>query len=140
MAAMSEVAVLARRREILVARLDAQRGEIVGLIHELREPVRTVDRWWHLALTMGSVLPTVLLGGSVIGALWALLARRRRAGPARRSWVGAAFALWRIWRVAQAWLPAVQAAVGSKNTVARGPVKRAPIERAPIKRYGAVEV
>lgn len=132
MTRLSELAVLARRREILVKRLDTQRGQIVGLIQELGGPVRTVDRWWHLALNLGSVLPTVLLGGSLMATLWAVLGRRRRGGvPARpRSWLATAFTVWRLWRAAQAWLPVLQTIAGRRNE----PPRRS------VQRYGAVEV
>jgi hypothetical protein len=102
----------------------------VALIHELREPVRTADRWWHLAVNVGALLPTLLLGGSAMATVWALLARRRSGGSANRSWLATALALWRVWRTVRTLLPALQVVAGQRNVPAARPMAR----------YGTAEV
>jgi hypothetical protein len=90
---------IARRKERLSARAQAQRQALAGTVHDLRQPMAVADR----ALSIARFLRAhpVFVAAVVTAAVAALVAFRGRglAGLA-----GRALSAWRLWRmVSSAW-------------------------------------
>jgi hypothetical protein len=89
---------IARRKERLSARAQAQRQALAGAVHDLREPIGIADRALGIARFLRA--HPVLVAAAVTAAVTALVVFRGRglAGLA-----GRALSAWRLWRVVSAW-------------------------------------
>ena len=92
---MDDPIEIARRRERLIARCAAQRDDIAGALRALRGPIAIADRICSAALYLRAHPALVI--AAVAGL--AVLGRRNLLSVATRG-----LAVWRVWRLASAWV------------------------------------
>jgi hypothetical protein len=92
---MDDLNEIARRKERLIARCEAQRGIIAEVFRDLRQPIAVVDR----ALSVAGFLRAhpVVVAAAVAGLI--VFRRRSFLGLLTRG-----LAAWRMWRAVAPWL------------------------------------
>jgi glutathione S-transferase len=92
---MDDLIEIARRKERLIARCEAQRGAIAAAFHDLRHPISIVER--ALAVTRFLRAHPVVVAVVVAGLI--VFRRRSVLGVLTRG-----IAVWRAWRAVAPWL------------------------------------